>query len=245
MNHRWTDASEALRKIDSDFVITLESDMRLDRLGLTPPFRREIIGTPKQPLSTNWHRLLEACFEVIRQTDILKASANCLNEWNEFGMNSVGIARQRNYHFRSWVIHAAVLCENSENVVDWSTKVYLPDTGKRKDVLDGCKAIVDREIRDRLSPIRNGFVHPMTKNRSWSKAATDLGYWEGLVALGMTPRKHLDEFNYQSEANEVSLEILREAATETERIIELLGSLLLRIESDISKENPACSAGQA
>ena len=42
VSHRWDDAREELRRLDSVFVGKLENDVRLDRLGLiSPPTERD------------------------------------------------------------------------------------------------------------------------------------------------------------------------------------------------------------
>ena len=230
VNHRWYDAREELRRLDGAFVGKLENDVRLDRLGLTPPARADVIGTPKQRLPSQWHRLLEACFELTRQGDILKASVSCLTEDGSEGLSPIDIARQHDYHFRSWVIHAVALCDHADVVVDWSTKVYISDRTARRKVVDRHKKSVDSEIRNRADPnlpqhrhlnsLRNDYVHPA--RRSWSEAVTEHDCWEGCVALGITPRKHLEEFDYPSLANRVSPGIYSEAITETNRIFESL-----------------------
>ena len=239
INHRWADAKEALRQLDSNFVGTLENDIRFDKLGLTPPPRQETFRRPNQPLSSDWHRLLEVCYELTRQVDILKASVNCLTQDGSKGTSSIDIARQRDYHFRSWAIHAVTLCDHSDEVIRWSARVYLPPGGASDGLANSYKKSIDDEIRDRLKQIRNDYVHPA--NRSWSQAVTENDYWEGCVALGMTPRKHLDEFHYPAEANRASLGLYSEAVTETDKILGRLGSILYRLEADITVKNEACS----
>ena len=234
MNHRWADAKEVLRQLDSDFVDKLENDVRLGILRLVSPPRREVIGRPKQRLSPQWHRLLEACYELVRQVDILSASVACLTEDGSKGSDPIEIAKQHDYHFRSWVIHAFTLCDHTDEVIKWSTKAYISDSTEQKNITARHRESVKREIQNRLRKLRNDYVHPA--NRSWSEAVTKKGYWEGCVALGITPRKHLEEFYYSDEAKRVSPGIYSEAVTETERIFECLGSILHELEADISKE---------
>lgn len=232
VNHRWTDAKEALRQLDADFVGTLENDMTLHRLGLTPPRRKDVIGTPRESLSTDWHRLLEACYEMVRQKDILEVSARYLTDEGCESLPHFDVARKRDYHFRSWVIHADTLCENAEHVIRQSMRVYRPEVQERNPILDTLVKRVECEIRYRFRDIRNDYVHP--QRRSWSRATTEDGHWEGCVSLGMTPRNHLDEFYYPMEAeNEIS-GIYAKSLLETESIFGSLGSILSELEGEIS-----------
>ena len=70
--HRWEDAKVELRKLDADFVHKVESEVRLQALGLEPPWTPDVNRVPVLRLSSTWHRLLEACTELARQVSILK-----------------------------------------------------------------------------------------------------------------------------------------------------------------------------
>ena len=170
---------------------------------------------------------------MVRQKDILEASAEYVADSGIEEMHPIDFARKRDYHFRSWVIHADTLCESVQHVIGQSTGVYIADAGERKSVSGPLTERVKCEIRNHLNDIRNDYVHPA--RRSWSEATTGEGYWEGCVALGMTPRKHLDEFYYPMETESVYSEIYVEALAETERILERIGLILSELERNISE----------
>ena len=111
VNHRWEDAKEALRKLDSDFVSRLESEHRLQTLGLGMPQQYSAGDRPKRLLSKKWHHLLEACLELTMQARNVQVAATSLTADENAGLSSYEAGTRADYHFRSWFIHATALTE--------------------------------------------------------------------------------------------------------------------------------------
>ena len=88
VNHRWKDAKESLRKLDSDFVSRLESEHRLQTLGLGMPQQYRAGDRPTQILSKKWHHLFEACSELIMQARNVQSAATSLTAKANVGMSS-------------------------------------------------------------------------------------------------------------------------------------------------------------
>ena len=92
VDHRWEDAKEELRKLESDFVSRLESEHRLQSLGLGMPQRHSAGDRPKRPLSKEWHHLLEACSELTMQAWNVQVAATSLTNRLGFNKNSLNPA---------------------------------------------------------------------------------------------------------------------------------------------------------
>ena len=159
VNHRWADAKAKLRNLDRDFVDKYESEVRLQTMGLAAPWRPDTGRVPAQRLSSEWHRLLEACHELTLQESILKTSAVNLTADANHGLPLLEVGRHLDYHFRSWFIHANTLAERTEGTIRWATKVYVPD-GETKTNLDKrlCGRVYE-EVTQHISEQRNDYIH--------------------------------------------------------------------------------------
>ena len=232
VNRRWADAKATLRKLDEDFVDKLESEVRLGRVGLTTPWQPGIGRVPAQRLSTEWHRLLEACLELTMQESILKTSADGLTADANHGLPILEVGKHLDYHFRSWVIHVRTLVERTEEVIRWTTKVYMPDSEERTDLDKRLCGRVYEEVTQHISEQRNDYIHGA--RRSWGSGTTEDQLWESLVAMGMTPQNFLEEFRYPDIGNNVMSGKYREFVDATTIYCDRLGSILEELEENIS-----------
>ena len=231
VSHRWADAKEALRKLDSDFVSRLESEHRLQTLGLGMPQQYSVGRSPKRPLSKKWHHLLEACSELAMQVWNVQAAAIGLTPEANTGQSSYEAGIRADYHFRSWFIHATALTERTDDMIRKTAEVYITEPEKRKEVTKSHQASVYQQITKYISRQRNDYVHP---NRSWVSGHTEDGLWEGNVVIGMTPSKFLDEFHYPAQGKDLLVGKFDGYVVETAKILECIGEILKELEADIA-----------
>ena len=185
VNHRWADAKLMLRKLDRDFVDKLECEVRLEAVGLATPWQPDIGRVPALRLSSEWHRLLEACHELTVQASILQTSAVNLTADANHELPLLEVGRRANYHFRSWFIHARTLAERTDEVIRWTTKVYVTDRETRTNLDKRLQGRVYEEVTKHVIEQRNQYTHGA--RRSWGSGITEDQLWESLVAVGMTP----------------------------------------------------------
>ena len=231
VEHRWADAKAVLRKLDGRFVDHLESAVRLEALELTTPWPDIVQRRPRQRLSTEWHRLLEACFELTMQARILQVSAVSLTTDANRGMPRDEIGRRASYHFRSWFIHTNTLAERANAVIGCTTEVYLADRGAGTELARRQKERVRQEVIERFKEQRHEYAHGA--RRSWGSAMTEDQYWESNVSIGMLPQIFLDDFHYPGEGERLESGKYELFAAETQVVFDCLGGILLELESEL------------
>ena len=242
INHRWTDAKTALRELDPDFVGEFETSVRLEPSGLYVPRSLDIESKPVRGLSTQWHRLLESCYELIIQTDIVQTSADSLiADSNNGAMSAVEIGRRILYHFRSWCIHAKTLADLTCDVIRNTTDLYVTDRVLRAEMIKRHCDLVYHEVTKEIGEPRNDFVHP---NRSMSKEITQGNNWEVLVASSRGSLTERIQFglagvgnSLNSETDSSSVDALpsqENFAPAAARILDSLGSILRELEEGIA-----------
>lgn len=232
VNHRWVDAKAKLRDLDRDFVDKYESEVRLQTIGLATPWRPDTGRVPAQRLSSEWHRLLEACLELTVQASILQTSAANLTADANHELPLIEVGRRANYHFRSWFIHARTLTERTDEVIRWTTKVYVPDRETRTNLDKSLQGRVYEEVTKHIREQRNRYVHGAL--RSWGSGVTEDQLWESFVAVGMTPQNFLGEFHYSVEGNNVGSGKHDWFVDLTTILCDRLGSILQELEANIS-----------
>ena len=237
VKHRWADAKVALAKLDQDFVSKVESEVRMQAAGLTTPWQPE--GESRRPvrrLSSKWHRLLEACLELTMQESILRMSAySLISDPNREG-ELVDIGRQSDYHFRSWFVHATTLTERVDEVIDWTTRVYVAHREACSGMTKRHQGQVYQQVTKQTIRQRNSFVH---RSRSWARAMTEEELWESHVAAGMTPQSFLDELHYPAGGEQLISGRYDKFVTLTEEMCDCLGSILQALESEIQSNREA------
>ena len=231
VNHRWADAKATLKDLDRDFVDRCESEVWLQRIGLAAPWRPDTGRVPAQRLSTEWHRLLEACLELTVQESILKTSAVNLTANANDGLPLLEVGKHLDYHFRSWFIHARTLSERTEEVIRWTTKVYLPNGETRTSLDKHLCGRVYEEFTEHIREQRNQYAHGTV--RSWGCGTTENQLWESLVSISMTPQNFLDEFLYLAIGNSVMSGKYQEFVDATTIYCDRLGSILQELEANI------------
>ena len=147
VHRRWVDAKSKLRELDPDFVAKLETVNRLEKINLTPHQPYDLARRPKRHLSSEWHRLLEACFEMTLQASILHTSAVHLTPDANRVLAVNVIGQQANYHIPSWFGHAITLAERGEEVIRCTSTVYVAELGARKKLI----ANFENHVRDKIS----------------------------------------------------------------------------------------------
>ena len=109
LDHLWANAKEELRELDRDYVSRVESAARLQAVGLEASLPYGVSTAPAQRLSTEWHRLLEACTELRMQVDCVRIAAKGLTGEANNGLPSYEAGVQSDFHFRSWFMHVDVM----------------------------------------------------------------------------------------------------------------------------------------
>ena len=229
--HRWVDAKMLLRELDRDFVDKFESEVRLEAIGLTTPWQPDTGRISAQRLSSEWHRLLEACHELTVQASILQTSAVNLTADANHELPLLEVGKRANYHFRSWFIHAHTLAERTDELINWTAKVYVPDHETRTSLAKRLKRRVYEEFTRYIDEQRNQYTHGA--RRSWGSAITEDQLWEPLVAVGMTPQKFLDEFHYPEEGTNLSSGKHHRFVALTTSSCDRIGSILQELEAQI------------
>ena len=195
VSNRWSDAKEALRKLDPDFVDRLDSLARLERMQLYMP--PDWIGTehqiPKKRLSKEWHDLLEACFELIIQArDYRTAISNMASETSR-GLSDLEVGKQFAYNFRVWALYQHAIVEHVKTVISFAVKIYPSGKESRNQLKKRHHRKADT-LKERIEADRQAIVHG---GGLTSQELTKDQWWEGGVAIGMLPGHVLDEFVYE------------------------------------------------
>ena len=232
--HRWADAKEALRELDPDFVRKLESTVRLQQSGLTPPWSPAMVERkPKQLLSREWHRLLEACHGLTMEALLLQGTAVDLTAATNTCLQPVESGRRFFHHLTSWFVQAITLTEYADKVIGSTVEVYLADCAKRATLVKFYQGRVYQEITKPIEKARNEFVH--VKARPWAgRTITEDPGWEPSVAGGLTPQQALVKDIYPCFGDKVKSGEYNLFLTETTSILDCLGSILQELEPKIS-----------
>ena len=195
VNQRWLDAKCALRQLDSQFVDKMEHTVLLQDMGLHTSWEPNIEEKPKRPLSKQWHLLLEACMELTMQVSRFQVAVDSLSAGTYLEMAPVDVGKRVSYHFNSLVIHADVLSEHITKVIRRTIDTYVHEGEKAKKLRKLYQERVDQAVSD-LKGQRNTLVHA---RRSYMSAITVGEFWEGNVAMNITPQTFLDELHWSSE----------------------------------------------
>ena len=232
--HRWVDAKEALRERDPEFVGWSENTVGLSRIGLTTPWSVDGRETPKKPLPKEWHRLLEACVELVLQRTCLQVAAEGLHNGNNSKLSILEAGKSQSYHVRSWVIHADTIAERTNDVIQKTSDLYVTDPYQAGEVAKRHKASVKKTLTAHVRASRNEYAHGTT--RSWSQALTKERHWERAVAIGVTPKDFLDEYFYSPQGQKTIDGTYYFIAPLTTEMVRNLGMILHHLEEDLMTE---------
>ena len=186
---------------------------------------------PSRRLSSKWHLLLEACFELSMQAWNVQAGANSLTSEAFTGLPKHQAGIRVDYHLRSWFIHVDALATRTDDVINKTTETYIADPAKSKQISEHHQTVVNRRIRQRVRRQRNDYLHA---RRSWASGVTEDELWENLVSGGMTPAKFLNEFRYPALAADATRGKYDDFIGETTNIHDSVGSILQGLESDLT-----------
>ena len=236
VNHRWTDAKEALRILDGGFVGGLESEIRLRTRGVLAARWGDGEPKPKRRLPSKWHRLLEACLELTMQMKLLQTAADGLKADAHIGMSRLEVGIRADYYFRSWFMHAAALTERTNEVIKWTTNVYVPEHATRTKLAEQQGKRVHEQITEAIERQRDQYLHGAI--RSWAKGITEDQLWEGSVAVGLTPQRFLDEVRFPKEERQLRSGKHAKFVPITGAICDGIGSILQDLETDMNITDP-------
>ena len=233
MDHRWEDAKAALRELDPDFVSNLESTVRLQEGGLAPPWGDAMSERKtQQRLSTEWHRLLEACQGLTMEALLLQGTAVDLTAAANSDLRPVEAGRRFFHHFSSLFGHATTLTECAQAVITHTAALYVADLEKRATLVKSYKERVNQEITKKVKPMRNDLLH--VKTRPWASAIiTKDSLWEPSVAVGLTPQKSLVVSIFPLFGSYVASGKYDECVDIATRILDSLSGILQSLESEI------------
>ena len=233
---RWADAKTALRGLDPEFVSKIEGAVRLNKVGLVPPWPSSVKPEPRARLLKEWQALAEALFELEAQTDYVKIAAIGLSHSAHKAQSAGEAGKEAHYHFRSWCIHVAALAERVDFVIGKTVQVYMK-VGYRK-LLGRYKNRVEDEVKKIVDRQRNEYLHG--DQRSWASGITEDKMWELGIAVGLLPRTLLEEFEYPVEGAKVQSGKRAIFEALTEEALNRLGRMLhdLEVELGLSAKLP-------
>ena len=228
VHHRWADGKEALRALDSEFVGTMETRLAIESIHLFAP-PDMIARSEKQPtkrLSKDWHKLLEACFELTVITRNYQACYRTLSSEATHGMDDVEAGKAFVYGFYTGVTYQDEVIQHIKTVISYVSKVYgVPNQRKKH-----CHELAD-VLKKQTDDARNAIAHG---GGFIAQALTTEQWWEVSVALGMNPSYLLDEQVYAERGKR-----LRSGAYDaiikagTQQFLEKVASLLHDFEQEL------------
>ena len=210
VDRRWHDAKCELRQSDSQFVDKMESTVRLQALGLYTPWEPDLKEKPKKGLSKQWHRLLEACTELMLQVSRVQVAVDSLSANAYRDMLPVDVGKQVNYHFSSLIILTDALSKQVNNVIRKTIEMYVDDEERAKKLSRQYQERVNQPVRD-LNKQRNSLLHCETE-RSFAKGITEEELWESGAAMVLPPQERLDQY-YALECERLRSGVYVDAAT--------------------------------
>ena len=231
VSNRWSDAKEALRKLDPDFVDRSDSLARLERMELygPPGLMRIADQGPKKWLSGKWHRLLEACYELIVQTrDYQTAIRNMTSEASK-GLSDIEAGKHFAYNFRVWVFYQNAVVEHVKTVITRVSKTYECPTRSSNQLKQHYHRKANA-LKEGFEDERNTIAHG---GGFTSRALTASHLWEGFVATGLHPWRLLDEFVYECDGCRVKSGHYDCMTALPPRLLDALASILHGLENEI------------
>jgi hypothetical protein len=144
IEHRWAEAKEELKRIDSGFVNALSVYDILRNNGLWLP---DNLPTPSRRLSKRWHKLLESTVELIRQIDRLNLTVS--------KMQTAPNRREALYYWDTWVQDSYSLCEKVERLIQRSCNVHRMAQSSERYFLKQ----VEVDVKHKICTVRQALVH--------------------------------------------------------------------------------------
>jgi hypothetical protein len=119
IEHRWAEAQEELKRIDSGFVNAFSAYDTLTNHGLWLP---DNLPTTSKRLGKRWHMLLESTVELIRQIDRLHLTVS--------KTQTAPNRRETLYYMDTWVEESYSLCEKVKRLIERSCNVHKMDQSR-------------------------------------------------------------------------------------------------------------------
>lgn len=233
VNHRWSDARTEFAKLDEDFVSKLDSTVRLESLGLKSPWPPPVDLIPKQRLSSEWHRLLESCIELLFLIGILEASASSLTVSANAHLPPEEVGKRHGYHFRSWFIHAKTLADRATKVIEQTADIYISDPDTRKAIVTQLREKMRSDVTQHIDQQRNHYAHGTMETAAKELTRNDL--WEGLIAGWPDHEEVLRRYYYVPQGQTLLDGEYSHFVDTTAGLLGAIASILEKLESQVPK----------
>ena len=224
VSNLWGLAKRELSANDPEFVSKLDSEVRLNKIGLVVEKPSTLRSKPKTGLSRKWHKLLEACMELELRVDCLKTSAQFLSPAPYENATTVQAGKEGIYHDRSWFIHAVAVGEQVKTIVLKAIDLFPATTEEKKAIRESLKTALQETIMQHITDQRHDYIHG--ERSSWPSGITEDELWEGAVSVGLTPDRVLNEFVYPDEGEKVKSGKRRHFESVTEEMLSRAGGIL-------------------
>ena len=231
IDNRWADAKAELLKLDDGFVAKVEALDNASKLGLLL-LEETKLPEPSVRLSSVWHDLLAATFDIVQRLDSLEMNVSLLDPKAHSDVNR----RIDVYHFEAWVQRVYNLCDIvNRRLITLSSKRYFKKNGKANSNQLSKKYIsmVKSKIQNKIGQFRHELVHGAGGNGSiWKRVITDeYEGWEVCVVGGAWMIEETLKASYQSGMPpQQFFEILKQ---KTEYVTTTLGEILKELEEEI------------
>lgn len=207
VNRRWEEAKAALQPIKDRTESNPRQKALLNRLysPTTPLTDGDIYDLYQQllrrrpTLSRKWHHLLEVCYELTVQADIVETASDCLHPeiYRELPPERAGLLVLHNY--RSWFVHGFALAERVQQAIEKTALLYTTDTAERNALFNLYRRRIAREVTGMIREHRTEFAHGTIRSQIGSAMTTD-GLWEGFLEDRRTLADQIFGWDYPSQA---------------------------------------------
>ena len=231
INHRWQDAKAQLSEIAPDFVQWVDSTVGLEAIGLAPPWETENFPVPSRRLPKKWHRLLQACYEMVMHMTMLRVAAEDMTAEANKGLPSNQAGRRFLHHQAAWLAHAEAVAEAAGNLISLTIAIYVKDIKKGKEVAKRRKQQVHDDIIQQIKKFRNDHIHPA--RMVLASGITEDGLWEGLVAFELAPQTNLIQYVYPPLGEKLKTGGDNPFSIKAEEMLEHIGLILKEMEAEI------------
>ena len=190
VSNRWADAKEVLRKLDPDFVDTMDSLARMERMDLWAPLDMitKSERPPRRRLSKRWHGLLEECYELTVITRHYQTSVRNMTSAEASGMNDDEAGRLFVYSYYTWVFYQNAVIEHTKTAISLVSRIYGAREGTPNQLKESYHRKADA-LKKRTEEGRNAIAHG---GGFISRALTEDLLWENHVAIGILPHHTID-----------------------------------------------------
>lgn len=149
-------------------------------------------------LGKKWHGLLEVCYELTIQVDIVETASDCLHPeiYQDLPPERAGLFALHNY--RSWFMHGFALAEWVRQAIEKTVLLYTTKTVEKNALLNPYKRRIAREVINAIREERNEFAHAIKSDAGSSM--TSAGFWESSLRSSRTLADKLFATHYVAHA---------------------------------------------